>query len=119
MRDFRKLNVWAKSHQMTLEVYGQTKRFPREELYGLTSQFRRAMASVPLNIAESCGRSSDADRARFIDMSMGSSCEAEYLILLSRDLGYLPADDAKRLDTSVQEVKRMLVSYSQRLREDA
>lgn len=54
MRDFRKVNVWAKSHQMTLSLYHQTKQFPREELYGLTSQFRRAMASVPLNIAESC-----------------------------------------------------------------
>lgn len=81
MKDFRKLQIWEKSHVLVLSVYKQTKSFPKEELFGLTSQIRRAAASIPANIAEGCGRGSDAELARFAQISMGSASELEYHIL--------------------------------------
>ncbi len=84
MQDFKKLQVWAKSHDLTLRMYELTSQFPREEIYGLTSQIRRACASIPTNIAEGCGRKSSADFARFLQIAMGSASETEYLILLAR-----------------------------------
>ena len=91
MKDFRNLKVWEKSHQLALAVYKATSTFPRHELYGLTSQIRRACASIPANIAEGCGRSGDAELARFLQIAMGSASELEYHLLLARDLGFLPA----------------------------
>ena len=91
MQNFKSLKVWQKSHRLTLMVYGITTTFPKEERYGLTSQLRRSCVSVSANIAEGCGRGGDADFARFIQIAMGSACEAEYLLLLSRDLKLLPA----------------------------
>jgi len=85
MKDFRKLDVWAKAHALTLAIYRVTAGFPTEERYGLTSQLRRACVSIPTNIAEGCGRNSDAELARFAEIAMGSSSEVEYLLLLSRD----------------------------------
>jgi len=76
MKDFRKLTVWQKAHELTLAVYKATRGFPKEELYGLTSQVRRSSVSVPSNIAEGCGRSGDAELARFLDISMGSASES-------------------------------------------
>lgn len=91
MKDFRNLKVWEKSHQLALAVYKATSTFPRHELYGLTSQIRRACASIPANIAEGCGRSGDAELARFLQIAMGSASELEYHLLLARDLGFLSA----------------------------
>ena len=92
MRDFKKLQVWEKSHGLTLRIYELTAQFPREEIYGLTSQIRRACASIPTNIAEGCGRESPADFAPFLQIAMGSASETEYLILLARDLKYINAN---------------------------
>lgn len=117
MQDFRRLTVWAKSHQLTLRVYAATSRFPREESFGLTSQMRRAASSVPMNLAEGCGRGSDPDFARFVQIAMGSACELEYQLLLANDLGYLSADDYPKFDADTQEVKRMLASLLSKLRE--
>ena len=89
MRDFKRLKVWEKAHQLTVEVYGATKTFPREELYGLTSQIRRASTSVPTNIAEGCGRTGERELARFLQISMGSASELEYQFLLAYDLKHL------------------------------
>ena len=75
MQDFKKLQVWQKSHDLTLRMYELTSRFPREEMYGLTNQIRRACASIPTNIAEGCGRGSSADFARFLHIAMGSANE--------------------------------------------
>lgn len=89
MRDFRELKVWEKAHLLTLKIYNVTKGYPKEELYGLTSQIRRACVSIPTNIAEGCVRSSDADFARFLYIALGSTSELEYLIVLSNDLKFI------------------------------
>lgn len=116
MKDFRQLKVWEKSHQLTLAIYEATKGFPKEELYGLTSQIRRASMSIPTNIAEGCGRNTDADFARFLQMAMGSASEMEYQLILARDLGFLPQDSYEKLHNEVEEVKRMLTSFLKTLR---
>ena len=110
MKDFRQLQVWEKSHELVLDIYTITSRFPQNELFGLTSQIRRASSSIPTNIAEGCGRGSDADFCRFLQISMGSASETEYELQLAHDLGYL--DDAvyESLNRKVIEVKRMLSS---------
>ena len=118
MRDFRKLGVWSKSHQLTLTVYELTAGFPREELYGLTSQIRRAAASIPANIAEGCGREGDAEFGRFLRIAMGSANELEYHSLLSQDLGYLSPTNHEVVAASTGEVKRMLTGLLTRLRAD-
>ena len=110
MQDFRKLLVWKKSHALVLEAYRVSRDFPRDELFGLTSQMRRCAVSMPSNIAEGCGRGSDPDFARFLLMAMGSSSELEYQLLLSKDLGYLDTALHQNLETKVIEVKRMLAS---------
>ncbi len=118
MRDFRNLKVWQKAHELTLVVYRETKRFPRDELYGLTSQLRRGASSIPANIAEGCGRSTDRDFARFLDIAAGSGSELEYHLLLSRDLGLLEQPAYEDLHGRTTEVKRMLTGLIQRLRAD-
>ena len=115
MRDFRQLKVWEKGHRLTLAVYEATARFPREELYGLTSQMRRSCASVPANIAEGCGRDGDAELARFLRIASGSASELEYHLLLARDLDLLDPSNHERLSKEVIEVKRMLTSFIQKL----
>jgi four helix bundle protein len=82
MKDFRELKVWEKSHRLTLKVYRTTVKFPKEELYGLTSQIRRACVSIPTNIAEECGRNRDRELNRFFEIAMGSASELEYLFCL-------------------------------------
>jgi four helix bundle protein len=116
MQGFRQLIVWQKAHELTIEIYEAIAQFPREELYGLTSQIKRAAASIGANIAEGCGRGSDADFARFLLISMGSASELEYHLLLARDLGFLPKDVYERLNARTTEVKRMLASLISRTR---
>jgi four helix bundle protein len=116
VRDFRELKVWERSHRLTLAVYNATGNFPREETYGLTAQLRRCCASIPANIAEGCGRSGDAELARFMLISMGSASELDYHLLLARDLGYLDARDHRRLSQGTREVKRMLSTFITKLR---
>jgi four helix bundle protein len=115
MEDFKKLVVWTKSHQFTLAVYQHTRKFPKEEMYGLTSQLRRASASIGANIAEGCGRRSDAEMKRFLQIARGSANEVEYHLLLARDLQYLPAEEFNDLEGKMHEVQRMLASLVQRL----
>jgi len=110
VQDFKKLKVWEKAHQLTLSVYKATVRFPKEELYGLTSRIRRASASIPANIAEGCGRGGKAELARYLQVAMGSASEAEYHLLLARDLGFLHESQHNELESMATEVKRMLAS---------
>jgi four helix bundle protein len=118
VRDFRELKVWDKGHRLTLAIYKSTARFPREELYGLTSQMRRSCASIPANIAEDCGRDGDAELARFLRIALGSASELEYHLLLAHDLGLLYTPDHERLTKEVTEVKRMLTSFTKKLTAD-
>jgi four helix bundle protein len=118
MKDFRTLKVWQKSHKLTLEVYAASKTFPKEEMYGLISQMRRSSSSIPTNIAEGCGRGTDADFARFLQNAMGSASELEYQLLLSLDLGYIESAHYKTLNTDIQETKRMLAAFIQKLTAD-
>src|SRR5688500_18488610 len=115
MKDFRELNVWQKAHRLTLDTYRVTRAFPKEELYGLASQLRRSCASISTNIAEGCGRGSDADLGRFVQMAMGSASETEYHFLLAHDLGYLVAGDYQNLSQKIVEIKRMLTGLLQSL----
>jgi four helix bundle protein len=119
MKDFKKQKVWQKSHQLTLDVYKITKSFPRSEEYGLTSQIRRSCASIPANIAEGCGRNSEADFSRFLQMAMGSATELEYHLLLSHDLGILKDGDFKSLSEGTIEIKQMLTSFIKKLKADS
>lgn len=116
MRDFRDIQVWKKSHQLTLAIYKTTQTFPTEERYGLTSQMRRSSASIPTNIAEGCGRSGDNELRRFMQISMGSASELEYQLLLAHELGYVQQDAYQQLNAQTIEVKRMLASFIKRLR---
>ena len=115
MRPFRELVVWQKAHQLTLELYKITRTFPREEQYGLTSQMRRAAASICANIAEGCGRGTARDFARFIQMALGSASELEYHLVLAADLGFMSADVHSQIQASLVAVKRMLSGLVRRL----
>lgn len=111
MIDFKALKVWAKAHHLVLQIYQATACFPKEEVYGLTSQMRRAALSIPSNLAEGCGRHSQAELASFSQVAMGSASELEYQLLLAYDLHYLTDDDYNSLLLELSEVKRMLNSF--------
>jgi four helix bundle protein len=115
MRDFRQLKVWEKAHGLSLAIYKATATFPQQEQFGLTSQMRRAAVSIPANIAEGCGRSGEAELARFLRIALGSASELEYHIILSTDLCYLNKSVGQQLSKQATEVKRMLTSLIQKL----
>ena len=117
MKAFRDLAVWEKAHSLTMKVYRLTRGFPNEERYGLTSQLRRSASSIPCNIAEGCGRNSDADLARFLDIAMGSASETEYQLLLVHDLEYISTPDYEVLNNEIEEIKRMLAGFIKKLRQ--
>jgi len=118
MKDFKQIDVWKKSHDLTLSVYKASALFPQSELYGLTSQIRRASASIPANIAEGCGRMGDAELARFFQIAMGSASELEYHILLARDLGFMDESTFVKISNETTSIKKMLTSFIKRLRSD-
>jgi four helix bundle protein len=111
MRNYRDLQVWSKAHNLTLELYRVSRGFPREEIYGVTSQLRRAAASIGANLAEGCGRRTSSELARFVRIAMGSAGELDYHLLLSRDLGFMKDDEFKRTATDLTEVRKMLTSF--------
>ena len=112
MKDFRKLKVWEKAHELTLAIYKVTDKFPKQELYALTNQIQRAVVSIPANIAEGCGKNTDAEIARYLQIAMGSSSELEYLLLLAHDLSYIPDDTYTTLNTDLIEVRKMQTAFS-------
>lgn len=89
MQNCKELKVWQKSHELTLKVYEQSRMFPKAELYNLTNQLRRCSSSIPANIAEGCGKMTQNDFVRLLNISLGSANETEYFLLLSKDLNYL------------------------------
>jgi len=118
VQSFRNLKVWEKAHILTLDVCGATRAFPREEIYGLTSQMRRGSASIGANIAEGCCRKADTDMGRFMQIAMGPASELEYHCLWARDLKFLEIGDYDRLRREVVEVKRMLAGLIRQRRAD-
>ncbi len=116
MKDFRTLKVWEKSHALTLAIYKATEAFPKQELYSLTNQIQRAAVSIPANIAEGCGKDSDAELKRYFTIAMGSASELEYLLLLAHDLGYLQEKLYQSMQTELVETRKMLNAFIQKLK---
>ncbi len=108
MRDFRNLIVWERAHKLVLSIYRISKSFPKEELYGITSQIRRAVVSIPTNIAEGCGKQTQKDFVKYLSISAGSTSEVEYLLILSKDLEFIVPSFVDELITEINEIKKML-----------
>ncbi len=115
MKNFKELRIWQRSHQLVLDIYLITKSFPKEEVYGLTSQIRRSCSSIPTNIAEGCGRNSDAELNRFLVIAMGSASELEYQLILIKDLGYIQIENYEKLNNELVEIRKMLNMFIQKL----
>lgn len=115
MKDFKDMRVWSKAHSLTIGVYKATRGFPREELFGLTSQMRRAASSIGANIAEGSGRRSDGELTRFLHIARGSAAELEYHLLLAHDLELLSDISHGVLVKQTDEVQRMLTSLIQQV----
>lgn len=118
MKDFRRLKVWEKVHILTLDIYKVTARFPKEEMYGLTSQMRRCSASMGANIAEGCGKQGNNELHRFLYIASGSASELDYHLLLARDLMYLSNEDYHRMDQNLTEARRMLTALLHKVSAD-
>ena len=116
MRDFKKIQVWQKAHQLTLKIYEITAAFPQDERFGLVSQIRRAAASIPTNIAEGAGRETQKEFARFVHIASGSASEVEYPLLLAHELGYISPEEYTSLEKDIIEIKRMLHGFGKALR---
>ncbi len=119
MKNFRDLKVWTKAHQLALNIYHVSKSFPKEEQFGITSQIRRAALSIPTNIAEGCGRGSDSDFARFIQIAFGSASEVEYQIFFCRELHFIQENIYSTLSNDVIEIKKSLTALLKKLRADS
>lgn len=109
---YKDLIVWQKAHKLVLNIYGITQNFPKEELFGLTSQIRRAAVSIPANIAEGFGRQGTKDKLRFYNISMASLNEVNYYLLLINDLEYA---ETTELILDIEEVEKILKSYSNKI----
>ena len=119
MQDYQQLFVWQRSHKLVLELYRATQAFPTVERYGITSQLRRAALSVPTNIAEGARRSGSKEYARFLNIAEGSLSETQYLVLVSRDLGYIPATIAGKYLAETTEILRMLIGLRKKVQHAA
>lgn len=118
MQSFLKLEVWKKAHQFVLDVYDVSKNFPKDELFALTKQLRKAAVSIPANIAEGCGKRTRKDLSNFLNISLGSAHECEYYILLSKDLAYLDFNKYMKLNNEINRIKAMLINFINRLAEN-
>jgi four helix bundle protein len=116
MRYFKKYDIWKLSHVFTLKIYDLTKSYPKDEVYGLISQIRRASSSIPTNISEGCGRDSDAEFNRFLTMALGSASEVEYQLILSKDLNYIDETLFITLNEEINTIKRKIYSLKQKLK---
>ncbi|MCZ7602660.1 MAG: four helix bundle protein [Melioribacteraceae bacterium] len=111
-KSFTELIVWQKAHQFVLSVYKETKSFPKEEIYGLTSQFRRAAVSIAANIAEGFKKRGQKDKLNYLNISHGSLEECRYYIILSKDLGYISKDN---MTSILEETSKLLTAYSNKI----
>jgi four helix bundle protein len=110
MSDYKKLRVWKYAHKLALEIYQITKVFPEEEKYGLVSQIRRAVSSIPTNIVEGCGQLDNSNLVRFLGIARGSAFELEYLILLSKDLDYLKKEEYSEVNEKIEQLIGMVTN---------
>ena len=118
MKDFRNLQVWRKAHDLTLSLYHATRRFPREEMYGLTSQIRRCSASIGANIAEGCGKRGNSEFQRYLQIASGSASELDYHLLLASDLSFLTKPEYEQLTCRLGELRRMLTALLRKVEGD-
>ncbi|MDP3580552.1 MAG: four helix bundle protein [Ignavibacteria bacterium] len=118
MRDFRKLQIWERAHNLVLKIYETTKLLPKEEVYGLTSQIRRAAVSIPTNIAEGAGKDSNKDFVRYLNIALGSLSEVQYLLFLIKELNYISDIQISPLEVEANELKMMIYSYSSKVSEN-
>jgi len=116
MQNYKDLKVWEKAHSFTVKVYEDTRLFPKEELYSLTNQLRRAASSIPANIAEGCGKNTNLDFANFLNIAFGSANESEYFLILSKDLFYLTQEKFDPQFILVNQVKGMLIALINKVR---
>ena len=117
MRPYKQYRVWQDSHALTLDVYELTRGFPREELFGLSSQMRRAASSVPMNIVEGSVKS-DSEFRHALLIALGSAAELDYQFLLAHDLGYVGRESAEALTARVASIQRMLITFRNRIRQN-
>jgi four helix bundle protein len=115
MHNYKEMKIWQKARKQVKDVYKISKKLPKEELYGLTSQIRRAAVSVPANIAEGAGRGTDRDFCHFLDIARGSLFELDTLLILSTDLEYVSEDELNPVFESINEIVKMMVSFQSRL----
>ena len=119
MRDYKKLDVWKKSHELYMYVKKNiAPKFPKEERYEMTSQLLRASLSIPLNIVEGCGRFTDKDFAHFLDNSLGSTNEVDYCCFAASELSYISVEEYNTINKLVNEVRAMLISFIKFLRSE-
>ena len=128
MKDFHDLHVWERSHRLTLAIYAATLKFPREELYGLTSQIRRCAVSIGANIAEGCGKMGNNEfqlvgrngsgKSTFLQIAAGSASELDYELLLAKDLGYLAKPDYAKIADELSQIRKMLSALLRKVNVD-
>ncbi len=116
MTDYRKMRVWERAHAFVLRTYDMTKSFPKSELYGLTNQLRRAVVSIPTNLAEGCGKDTDPEFARYADIASGSGSETDYLILLAKDLKFVEMDVYEEMAQEITVIRKMLTSLKKAIK---
>ena len=109
MNYFKELKVWQKAIELVTETYLKSQSFPKEEIYGLTSQIRRCAVSIPSNIAEGCGRKTDKDFRNFLGISLGSAFEFETQLIICKNLGYIMETDFKFLESEIQHIQNMII----------
>ena len=111
VRDFKELNVWKKSFDLVKEIYGVVEKFPRDEIYSLSQQLKRAVVSISSNIAEGCGRRTNKDFVQFLYMAFGSVREVECQLIIAESLGYIGGEELKKLVAKLNELARMLMKF--------
>ncbi len=116
MQNYKELKVWEKAHQFTLMIYNVSNQFPKDEVYGLTSQLRRSASSIPANIAEGCGKNTSTDFAKYLNIALGSANESEYFTLLAKDLSYINDEKFEILYKQINEIKAMLIALVAKVR---
>lgn len=115
MNYFKELKVWQKAIELVTDTYLKTKNFPKEEIYGLTSQIRRSAVSIPSNIAEGCGRKTDKDFSNFLSIALGSAFEFETQLIICKNLNFISDEDFKYLENEIQHIQNMIIKLQSTL----